>query len=296
VARILAFDAVAESVFGASVSVSASDSPTAVVGAPGGRPTAGNGEAYVLTDLQTLETHVPIGDSFVRRNHPDRNEGANPRLRINHSGRNRTVVEFAEIPAVANLRRATLVLTIAENSNNWGRDGGTVEAFQALSFPEGNGKAAGVPGSERTRGLGEGITWNCNVDLAIENDRPDCGEPSEVLGPLADPVLHFNGLRGEVAWDVTVDVMRHTRAWIIRKAEESRSGEVWYYSREGARDAGNPDLAPRLVLEFDVPAPRDAAAGAVETARNARPSWGPADPRRASPNEIARPRARRPGA
>lgn len=177
--------------------------------------------------------------------------------RINESGRNRTVVDFVGIPNVELLTRATLVLTVAENSRNWGHSGRLVEAEPYEEFSEGNGKAAGVSGSERTRGEGAGITWHCLLrDTAIENGRPDCdGFPGEPLPPSAAPVLHTNDLRGEVAWDVTADVIhRGTRAWTIRKAEEDRSGEVWYYSREGAQEAGNPDLAPRLVLEFESPA------------------------------------------
>ena len=57
------------------------------------------------------------------------------------------------------------------------------------------------------------------------------------------------------AWDVTADVHAGTRAWMVRMADESRSGEVWYHARESLEETGHPDLAPRLVLEFASPPP-----------------------------------------
>jgi hypothetical protein len=260
VARVRAFDGAPGAAFGHSVSLFSGTAqggrPAGVAGAPLARGLVeGGGAGYVLAELQGLETHLPTGDSFVRRNQPNRNEGANPGLRVNHSGLNRAVVDFGDLPDVSRLARARLVLTLAESPHDWGREGRPVEAFRIASFVEGNGAAAGIPGSRRTRGTGAGITWNCWTDLAIENERADCGLVGEILGPLADPVLHVNGLRGEVTWDVTADVVGGTRAWMIRKADERRSGEVWYYSREGAGAAANPDLAPRLVLEFATAVP-----------------------------------------
>jgi hypothetical protein len=58
-------------------------------------------------------------------------------------------------------------------------------------------------------------------------------------------VLHFNGLSGEVSWEVTDDVLAGASAWLIKKTSESQPGRVSYFPREGA----DPDLAPRLKLE-----------------------------------------------
>lgn len=61
--------------------------------------------------------------------------------------------------------------------------------------------------------------------------------------------MHVNGLTGQVEWDVTDDVLAGETAWLIKKAEEKGGGTVLYYSKEGAIEAGNVDLAPRLILE-----------------------------------------------
>ncbi len=63
------------------------------------------------------------------------------------------------------------------------------------------------------------------------------------------PVAHFNGLTGDVEWDVTADVLDGKTAWLIKKVKEGSNGDVRYYSKEGAEAAGNEDLAPRLILE-----------------------------------------------
>ena len=236
--------------FGRAVSLSDSGS-LGVAGAPFNLDESAPGTAFILEHMATLQTHSSAADSFIRRNEPNRNEGANFKMRVNSSGLNRAVVSFPELPNVERLVSATLVLTIQQNSNNWGPDGRGVDAFRVTPFPEGNGRSAGIFGLERTRGEGAGITWNCWEDLAIENGRPDCGMTGMIRDPVATPVVHRNQMWGEVAWDVTADVADRTFAWMIRKTNESRSGEVWYYTKESAQLIGNPDLAPRLLLDFD---------------------------------------------
>ena len=59
-------------------------------------------------------------------------------------------------------------------------------------------------------------------------------------------MLHTNGMSGEVSWNVTADVQGGASSWLI---ERSGGGSARYYSREGAAAAGNPELAPRLVIE-----------------------------------------------
>jgi hypothetical protein len=208
--------------------------------------------AEAVTDL----TLTAEKDGFLRSGNPDRNEGANPGLRLQASGDNRVVVGFDQgaIDDFDSLTTATLVLTISENADNWGQSNDrTVEAHPlAVDFAEGNGQNAGVPSSQSTRGSGPGVTWNCAEDAEIANQQTDCDPEWDggAFGPAtAAPVLHFNGLTGEVSWDVTADVQAGVSAWLIKKTAERQPGKVSYHSRESADDAGDPDLAPRLILE-----------------------------------------------
>lgn len=201
-------------------------------------------------------TLIAAKDSFLRRGNPDRNEGANPGLRLQAAGDNRAMIGFnpGAIDGFGSLTTATLVLTIAENAGNWGRSNDrTVDAHPLLvDFAEGNGQNAGVPGAESTRGSGPGVTWNCAEDAETANQQTDCD--AEWAGgdfglATAASVLHFNGLSGEVSWDVTDDVLAGASAWLVKKTSERQPGRVSYFSREGAAAAGDPDLAPRLILE-----------------------------------------------
>jgi hypothetical protein len=195
-------------------------------------------------------------DSFLRRGNPDRNEGVNPGLRLQASGDNRVVVGFDAdaIDDFGGVTTATLVLTISEIANNWGPSNDrTVDAHPlTIDFAEGNGQNAGVLAAQSTRGNGPGATWNCAIDAEIANQQTNC-DPTWDGGAFAPPtapsVLHMNGLAGEVSWDVTMDVEAGTTAWLIKKTSESQPGRVSYFSREGADDVGDPDLAPQLILE-----------------------------------------------
>jgi hypothetical protein len=209
-------------------------------------------ESLGFRDAQSPLSLTAAKDSFLRKGNPDRNEGANPGLRLQAAGDNRVVVGFdpAAIDGFGSLTAATLVLTIAENANNWGRTNDrTVDAHPlGADFAEGNGKEAGVPPAQATRGSGPGVTWNCAADAEIGNARTDCSPRwnGGAFGPpTTAPVLHVNGLSGEVSWDVTDDVLAGASAWLIKKTSERQPGRVSYHSREGA----NPGLAPRLILE-----------------------------------------------
>jgi hypothetical protein len=195
-------------------------------------------------------------DSFLRKGDANRNEGANPRLRFEASGTNRVVVGF-DLAAIDpnTVTKATLILTIAENADNWGANNDrTVAAHPLLEvFAEGNGKHAGLPRGASTRGTGPGATWNCAIDAEIANPQTDCapGWNGGTSGPAtAAPVVHVNGLSGPVEWDVTLDVQQGATAWLVKKTNERLTGKVWYYSREGAVDAWDPAVAPQLMLEF----------------------------------------------
>jgi hypothetical protein len=196
-------------------------------------------------------------DSFLRNGANSTNEGANERLRIQNSGNNRAVVRF-DLSGISmdGLQSATLVLDIAENQNNWGSEGRPVDAHRLLAdWTEGNGRNdIMVGGGPNFRGTGEGVTWECAKDANINNTLADC--LSEWNGGIyaaatSLSATHTNNQTGSVNWNVTADVQAGADfGWLIRKTSEGQNGQVRYYSREGAALAGNPNLAPRLVLVY----------------------------------------------
>jgi hypothetical protein len=245
--------------------------PVALVGRPSADWVEAEdaGAAHVLIGLDDTLLALPaIKDSFLRKHHPDLNEGAHPGLRVQKNGRNRAVVGFDgdEIAGFLNpkgeanprrLVRATLALTIKITPQHWSEENPTVHAHRLeVDFAEGIGRDADLIGSVRTRGSGPGVTWNCAEDGEIANHRTECPSRGWDGGifrePTALPVEHFEGQRGEVEWDVTADVQDGVNAWLLRKTAEWASGEVWYYSKDGAAIFDNPDLAPRLILEIEI--------------------------------------------
>jgi hypothetical protein len=217
----------------------------------------GSGTVDVVCGDQDPEpvTLTATADSFLRHVASDRNEGANPMLRIQAIGDNRVVSAFdaSAIAAFGPITKATLVFTIAENADNWGSSGRTVDAHALnAAFTEGNGKDVGLPFSQSTRGTGSGVTWKCATDTAIQNTVQNCS-PAWNGGTFgaatAAPQLHVNNQTGEVQWDVTTDVLAGASKWLVKKNNESQTGQVHYYSKEGAAAASNMLLAPRLILE-----------------------------------------------
>jgi len=193
-------------------------------------------------------------DGFLRQGAPDTNEGGNDQLRIQSSGKNRVLVAF-DLSGVdrAGLVRATLRLTISDIANNWGTSGRTVSAHRLLApWSEGNGWTVG--GNDR--GSGAGVTWACPSDSDIANQSPNCagnGWSGGLFDPAMGPaVLHTNNMTGEVIFDVTSDVRQGADfGWLLAKDQEGQPGKVYYFSKEGAELAGNPGLAPQLVLEYE---------------------------------------------
>lgn len=201
----------------------------------------------------TVVTVVSNQDSTLRPEAKDRNEGANPLLDL--SQRRRLVVGFNLSGVDTNaVTRATLVLTINDETPpaNWGPNGRTVDAHRLLEvWAEGNGKDIGLPNSESTLGTGPGVTWNCASDTAIENQQTNCAPKwngGSFTATPTDSVLHTNGMTGEVAFDVTTDVVAGADSWLIKKTRGQ--GNVRYYSKDHPDAGGNPDLAPRLILEL----------------------------------------------
>ncbi len=194
-----------------------------------------------------------IADSFLRQGAPNTNEGANDSLRIQSSGKNRILVRFdLSGVSIVGLVRATLVLTIAQLTDNWGSSGRPMSAHRLLEpWSEGNGWTVGG----NTRGTGPGVTWACATDLDIANQTPNCPmlwDGGTFAASTGAPVVHTNGLSGEVSWDVTSDVLAGADyGWLVKKDSEGQAGKVEYVSREGALAASIPTRAPRLVLEFE---------------------------------------------
>ena len=205
---------------------------------------------FTATALPGPTVLAPAKDSFLRAGAVNTNEGANPFLRVQAAGRNRVVVAFDLVGIdTARVTSATLIMTIVENADNWGPDNNrTVAAHPLLvDFTEGNGKNAGVPGAEATRGNGSGVTWACATDSQIANQRPDCSARWDggTFGPAtALPVVHTNGQSGEVQWDVTADVVAGATGWVIKKTNEGQSGQVAYSSKEGT-------APPQLILTLE---------------------------------------------
>ena len=200
---------------------------------------------------------IADADSFLRSGANNTNEGASERLRIQSSGHNRALVQFdLSSISTAGLQSATLVLNLAENSNNWGSSGRLVDVHPLLEdWTEGNGhNAVMVSGVPTFRGSGQGVTWHCASDADISNQQSNCASlwnGGAFASATAAGVLHTNGLLGEVSWDVTTDVMAGANfGWLIKKREEGQPGQVRYFSREGAARVGDVSLAPRLILVY----------------------------------------------
>ena len=200
-------------------------------------------------------------DSFLRQVAKDRNEGTNSRLRLKggYGAKTRIVLGFdlAHINP-DEVKSAVLELHIATIDKEWGRYGQPVDVHPLPSdFAEGTGLGAGVKLAFKANGQGPGVTWNCAIDGEIANLQLDC-DPLWVGGRGADgkfaeataaPVVHTNAMTGKVIWGVTADVKAGISRWLIKKKINGwRTGRVEYYSREGALEAGNMELASRLVI------------------------------------------------
>jgi len=208
------------------------------------------------TPLLTV-TLIATRDSFLREGADDTNEGANERLRVRNEGDNRAVVGFDMTGiSTVGLQSATLILNVAENSNNWGANGRFVDAHRLLSdWTEGNGRNDVMAGKlPAFRGTGVGVTWDCGSDTNIANERSNCSHcwnGGFYAATTAPGLLQKSHVTGEVSWDVTADVRAGANfGWIIRKRNEHQNGQVRYYSREGAALVHNGALAPRLVLVY----------------------------------------------
>lgn len=215
----------------------------------------GGGEDKVLTSAQ---------DTILRAQKKNRNEGANPLLMLSHrpeirNKSNNPLVGFDLTNVDLNgLTSAKLVMNIQECDipKRWGKNGRFI-ITQPVNQPwvEGNGKQLKVKG-QKTRGDGQGATWFSPIDEDIGNKRPNGSlqwmGARPFLGPVtAPPVKVVNKQTGPIEFDVTADVQAGFQdGWMLRKQDESKFGNIRFYSKEGAAEVGNPDLAPKLILEY----------------------------------------------
>jgi RHS repeat-associated protein len=184
-------------------------------------------------------TLYATADTYLKSGAANQNVGSETVLRVQSSGNNRALVRFdhAAIAAAVgsgSIVSATLELYVASNGNNWGSTGRTVDVHRLSA----NWTEAGA-------------TWSCPVDSNPSNSSADCS-PTWGGGSFAAPptasVVHANGLTGWVQFDVAEDVAAFLsgtpdHGWILKKTDESASGEVQYTSLQGTAAQ-----RPRLVL------------------------------------------------
>src|SRR3989344_2058421 len=215
-------------------------------------------------------------DATMLHGQKKENNGANLSLRVGQQIFSLVGFDVSGVD-LSDVTKATLVLTVCHTPsdpsfcpdppNNWLSAGGKVYVYRLddgfENWAEGNGN--NFPVDNNPRGSGQGVTWNCTIDTDIANQSNDCLLPTwgnngglNFQGPASAPALHFNlptftdGT--EVKFDVTSDVQdgfgpndTSYMTWFLRKP--AGSGRGWYYSKEGADAVGNPNLAPRLVIE-----------------------------------------------
>jgi hypothetical protein len=243
-----------------------------------GAPEVSSGLASESSE-SSIDPLAAIADTTLRSDQKHTNEGANPRLRVGPESH--VVVMFDRqnvMDAIASCGGATRVLLrlwIANTDNNWGQnDDRTVGAWPLRpldgDFVEGNGCQLGQPAANAVRASGAGATWQLAEDLDCANNAPDAprsGKPwlgatagSVELPRTAPFVVHVNQDEDtRIDFDVTTDVLTdQVYAWRLglgdvgtgplAAGEDPRHPTVEYYSREGAAAAGDPGLAPRLVV------------------------------------------------
>ena len=200
-------------------------------------------------------------DSIFSQRHQHQNEGANSLLTLEkiQGKATRTAVVFDLANTNLNgLSQATLVFNVDPNEHVQGWGNGRTIVAQAITTAwfEGNGMNFGLKKKDQVSGNGSGATWFSPVDEDISNNSSNSvvnwnGAGLATNPPTAPVVTISNGLSGEVSFDVTTDVLNGAEnGWLIMKDQENVGSKISFYSREGAAAASNPDLAPRLVLEF----------------------------------------------
>jgi hypothetical protein len=169
--------------------------------------------------LHTVRLSI-AADTYVRQGAPNQNQGGESVLRLRQSGKNRSLLrldpaEVATLLAGTTVHSARLELFIADNGDNWGASGRTVDLHPLTA-----------PWSELT------ATWNCADDADPANQQPDCSSQwsggSFDSEPTASLVV-TNGLDGSVDFGVTADVSAMAEGadhngWLLKKTAEGQVG------------------------------------------------------------------------
>ncbi|MFA5507229.1 MAG: hypothetical protein WC423_17505 [Vulcanimicrobiota bacterium] len=207
----------------------------------------------------TTETLPATSDSTLIIREPHQNEGANPRLHLKKvTGKPAQVVVGFDTSGIdtTGLTKASLVLDIdsTQNVTGWG-NGRAIRAQRLLTaWTEGNGKKLGLPNNQQSSGSGGGVTWFSPIDSNISNSQADSaanwnGGASYAAPSTAPTVTIKNHQSGEVIFDVTQDLLAGANhGWLITRDQDVGS-QVTFLSKE----SGNPELAPRLILEYGGP-------------------------------------------
>lgn len=215
----------------------------------------------------------PNKDSTLIHGDQNTNNGANFTVRVRYQTSG-LFGFFAAGIVPANVTKAYLVLHVQnagldDPPDNWpGGAGNLIKAYRLVDgfedWAEGNG--FNFP-TVVYRGDGNGATWNCVTDTDISNVARDCsgdefwdsggqndqGPARSIAAASPNQFIANNMADGSEIWfDVTADVQAGLgpqdlsyMSWFVRKP--SGAGFVSFYSREGAVNAGNPNLAPKLV-------------------------------------------------
>jgi hypothetical protein len=214
-------------------------------------------------------------DATILHTRKNENDGATLTLRVQNQTRSLVAFDVSLIAAdLPNTKSAKLILTVSDNgfdvppfspSSGWPANGGLTyvarldDGFE--DWVEGNGN--NYPTPKNPRGTGSGVTWNCETDTNIANEKPDCGKGilywrtggKKYQGPLRGPALHTDNMADgtKVEFDVTPDVLAglgpQDNMFITWFILVKGPGSVAYYSREGAAAAGHPEYAPTLVIQ-----------------------------------------------
>ena len=194
----------------------------------------------VGSDEATADTRVRKGSSAAR----NKNYGDDSTMKSSKTNQNRTLVGFDKAGVedrvgTGTLLRARLRIYIGSNLSGWGTTGRDLAAHRLKEAWD----------EDRA-------TWKCASDSDLTNTSPD-GTTWKMSGSnrcydttASATVRITNATTGWIELDVTDDVLawldgtQDCEGWLLKLAEESKSGSLLFDSRENASG-----FAPQLLLE-----------------------------------------------
>ncbi len=196
-------------------------------------------------------------DAFIRNGDKQRNEGANPILYLQKGGGMNVLTEFnISSIYVKNITEAYLVFNIEKSGDNFGTARNIVVHRLLTTFAEGNGWKIDM--SPPISGTGSGVTWTCAIDTDISNNKENCASAwngGKYASSSVANYWHTNNMAGEVKYNITLDIKNlasttKSVGYILFKEGTSNSGNLTYYSKEGAQLMDDMSLAPKLVIKL----------------------------------------------